>query len=263
MRHLYTYRGKKIFDDDFLQALRMLGVMEGDVLFIHSDIKVFGRVSPGDTQTLLFALIDVFKKSVGESGTIAMPTFSYSWGSNLPFDVQKSRSKVGALTEFFRQQTDVRRSIQPMHSVAAWGKRVPEVLAINKDTFGKGTVFENLHTLNAKIVLFGVGFEACTFLHYVEQMHQVPYRFLKTFQGTIRDRTKKYEDSFTYFARPLDKTIDNDMTRIEPYLGERGLLRKTHIGGGSIFLVTAGDLFEASMRLLDQDPYFLLTKPPV
>ena len=261
MKLLYTSGDEKIFDEDFLKALRSIGIEEGDVLFIHSDVTVFGRLALTDKKTFLLTLLDVFKRSVGRSGTIVMPTFTFSWGKGLPFDVVKSRSEVGSLTEFFRRESGVVRSVQPMHSVAAWGARADEVVKVGKDTFGAGSVFDILHKLNAKILLFGVDLEYCTYLIYVEQMHDVPYRFLKTFRGTIIDGARAYEDSFTYFARPLEG-VDNDMRKIEPYLRAHQLLKEVKVGNSGIQAISATDLFEAGMYVLDEDPYALLAKKP-
>lgn len=261
MIHLYTHNGIKIYDTDFLAALRALGVSSGDTLFVHSDVVVFGRLSVESKDALLLALIDVFKEAVGEEGTIVLPTFSYSYCKSKPFDIRNSPSTVGALTNFFRQQDGVSRSAHPLFSVAAWGKDKERILQTGKDSFGPDSVFETLVNVNAKIVLFGVSFESCTFLHYVEQKHQVPYRFIKTFHGTfIDDVGHAHEDSVTYFVRPLDGTAENDMTLIEPYLREKKLVRETEVGNGTLSVIVAKELLDAGMHLLDTDPYFLVKK---
>jgi aminoglycoside 3-N-acetyltransferase len=153
------------------------------------------------------------------------------------------------------------RSTHPLFSVVAWGENKDRMLRVEKDSFGPESSFATLRELDAKIVLFGVTFEACTFLHYVEQEHQVPYRFIKTFDGTFIDKEGKgHEDSCTYFVRPLDENIDNDMTRITPYLREKKLVKEGRVGNGEISVVAANDLYAAGMRLLDADPYYLLAQ---
>ncbi|RJQ34482.1 aminoglycoside N(3)-acetyltransferase [Candidatus Parcubacteria bacterium] len=260
MTLLYTCDEEDLTDSDLLRALREVGVAEGDMLFIHSDIAVFGKLATPNKDTFLSALIETFKESVGEDGTVTFPAFSFSWGKGEAFDVQKSRSTVGSLSEFFRQQPGVKRSLQPMHSIAAWGKRTNEVLTISKDTFGKGSVFDNLRKLNAKIVMFGVDFEYCTFLIHVEQMHKVPYRFLKTFTGSIIEGNETRKDWCTYFARPLEQEVDNEMQKIEPHLRASHALHEKTFGNGTIKVVRAADLYDIAMRLLDEDPYFLLAQ---
>lgn len=261
MVHLYAHNDTKIFDTDFLGALRALGISRGDTLFVHSDMMVFGRLVPENKNLLLPAFVNVLKEAVGAEGTIVMPTFSYSYCKKKPFDVLRTPSTVGALTNFFRQMPEVVRSTHPLFSVAAWGRHKERMLCAGKDSFGQESSFAALRELSAKIVLLGVSFEACTFLHYIEQEHQVPYRFTKTFNGTFIDANgRAHEDSCTYFVRPLDENIDNDMTRIAPYLREKKLVRETTIGNGRLSVIGANDLYAATMHLLDTDPYYLLAR---
>ncbi len=263
MIHLYTYQNIKIYDTDLLEALRSLGVRTGDTLYIHSDVMVFGRIAIENKDKILPAFVDVLKKVVGIEGALVFPTYSYSYCRKEPFDIQNTPSTVGALTNYFRKEKDTVRSSHPLFSVAVWGKHKEEFLKPNKDSFGPESSFAIAQKLNAKILLLGVGFESCTFLHYVEQEHQVPYRFIKTFDGTFIDREgRAHADSCIYFVRPLDEDIDNDMTRITPYLREKGLVRETTIGNGSVSVIGANDLYGAAMHQLDNDPYFLLKQAP-
>ena len=261
---LYTYQGQKITDTDFFAALVSLGVEEGDTLFIHSDTKPFGRLAISSGEELLAALVDVFERSVSERGIIIMPTFSYSFGADKDnvFDVAKTKSTVGSLTEYFRQLPGVVRTREPMMSVAVRGADIEKMVDIGNDTLGKRSVFDTLHKQGGKIVLFGTDFSACTFLHHVEEMHAVPYRFMKTLSGTIIDHGRSYEAAVQYYARPLDVPDEKDFNLIMPHLQKAGVLRDVHIGSGRIVLVSAEDLFAVTMKLLDSNPYALLRRPP-
>jgi aminoglycoside 3-N-acetyltransferase len=258
---LYEYEGRAIIEQDFVDALRRVGVVEGDTIFVHSDIKVFGKIGVDDKATLLRSLVHALQKSVGSSGTLVMPTFSYSFCKNEIYDVHATRSTVGALTDFFRSQEGVHRSVHPIFSVAAWGKHANEFMQTSKDSFGEGTSFDTLHRLGGKIVFLGTDFRSCTFLHHVEQMHQVPYRFMKTFEGTIVDGDTTYHDAYTYFVRPLDGTIDNDFTVIEPRLRDAGALRETTVGAARIMSVAAKKLYDEAMYMLDSDQYSFMIDP--
>lgn len=257
---LYTHNNKDITEQDFLRAFGELGIHAGDTVFVHSDISVFGKLALPDKEVFLQKLCNLFFTAVGETGTVAMPTFSYSFGSegNGVFDADQSKSTVGSLTEFFRHLPGVKRSLQPMLSAAARGPRAAELLAVGKDSFGRGTVFENLRTLDATIVLFGVTMNACTFLHHIEQIYGVSYRSMKTFTGTVVHGGERHEDSCTYFARPLDGSAENDFSRIEPRLRESGILRETAIGASTISAISARALFDEGMRYLTADPSGML-----
>lgn len=258
MQALYTHDGRAITQQDFTDALRKAGIARGDAIFVHSDVKVFGKIALRNKTVLMRSLAEVLEKSVGEEGTVVMPTFSYSFCKGETYDRAQTRSTVGALTDFFRTEPGVERSIHPMFSVAAWGAHRASFMETSRDSFGAGTAFETLRRLRGTIVLFGTDFQACTFLHHIEQMHAVPYRFMKTFEGTIVDGAASYRDAYTYFVRPLDGTIENDFNVIEPHLREKGLLREASVGNGVIRAVSAEQLYKEGMRLLDRDPHFFV-----
>lgn len=261
MEPLYLNGPEILTAKNFAHALRKSGIRGGDELFIHSNIGAFGKLAQDNPRMVMNALIQAFEESVSPEGTIVMPTFTYSFCNKLPYDRALSKSTVGALTNFFRTQRGVIRSIHPLFSVAALGAARDAYIQTTKDSFGPGTVFDTLHARNAKIVFFGASFsKSCTFGHHLEQMAQVPYRFLKTFTGSIIDGDHMFEDSYTYFVRPLDGSVTLNLTRLESQLREKRLLQEINVGRGTIGVVTATDLFDEGMACLSQDPYFLVDR---
>ncbi|MBI3034741.1 AAC(3) family N-acetyltransferase [Candidatus Woesearchaeota archaeon] len=125
---LYYSNSTPITKNGIKNALLSLGVKKGDLVMVHSDIKPFGRLGTSDRDFLLQSLIDAIKESVGANGTIVMPTFTYSFFKNLPYDAKNSKSAVGVLTEYFRKQPDVGRTIHPTHCVAICGRHKNELL---------------------------------------------------------------------------------------------------------------------------------------
>ena len=115
---LYEAGDQKISKRDFVAALNEAGVEEGDVLFVHSDITSFGSLATKNKSFLLDSIIDAFKTVAGNTGTIIMPTFSYSTEKNEAFNVEHTKSTVGTLTEYFRKLNGVVRTPHPTHSAA-------------------------------------------------------------------------------------------------------------------------------------------------
>jgi len=260
MQILYRHNGVDVTDKDLLHTLRQVGIQDGDTIFVHSDIKMFGKIALTDKTMLLHSLVETLKRSVGTDGTVVMPTFTFSFCKNEPFDVNHTRSTVGSLTDFFRTESGVRRSVHPIFSVAAWGAHADEFMRISKDSFGDGTAFETLRRLGGKLVLLGTQFDTCSFLHHLEQIHQVPYRYFKTFDGTIIDGELQYHDAYTFFVRNLDGSGENDFQVVEPLLRSKGLLHEALLGGGRIMSVSAQPLYAVGMRLLDTDPLGFTTR---
>ena len=97
-----------------------LGIQKGETLFIHSSFKSLGPVEDG-AGTVISAL----EAAVSAEGLILMPTFSLLPSREervAAWNVNKTPSTVGWLTEFFRQMPDTHRSNHYSHAVAARGK---------------------------------------------------------------------------------------------------------------------------------------------
>lgn len=157
--------------------LAQLGIAEGDLLCVHSKLSALGYVV-GGPGTVLEALRDL----VGERGTLTLPTFcggnstyAYVQSGPPPFDPARTPTTCGALSEHFRVQPGVRRSLHPTHSVAAQGPLGEELTRGHESSptpFGTDTPYARLVGLGGKILLLGVN--ANSVLHYVEELVDWP-----------------------------------------------------------------------------------------
>lgn len=248
-----------IVTGDFTRALRSIGILPEDHVMVHSDISVFGKLATYDRQFLFTALMDELKNAVTEEGILILPAFSYSFCENMVFEPVSTKSKVGALTEFFRKQPDVVRTMHPIFSFAIWGKNKDRYLPISKDSFDRDSVFGKLHKNQGKLLFLGAPFQSCTFIHYVEQMFGVPYRYMKTFSGTVLSGNGEYHEECTYFVRDLDREKNElDLSRLEHYLIGKGAMKSVRIGNGTVLLIDSGTLYDETMDRLNQDIDFLL-----
>jgi aminoglycoside 3-N-acetyltransferase len=244
---------------DFRKALDHIGIKRGDVLFVHSDISKFGKLCSFDRKYLITVLIQTLKDAVGPEGTLIMPTFSYSFCKNELYDKQTVKSTVGVMTEYFRKMPDILRTSHPIFSVAVYGAQKDQYADIGKDAFSKDSIFGKIHRNNGKIVLFGAPFaESLTFLHYIEQTHGVPYRYIKRFEGEIRDGNVTTHDYCTYYVRDLERNSIPDDEKIRRHLQQKGLYHEVRVGNGIIGQIGCKDLFEEGMRMLDQDINFFV-----
>ncbi len=246
----------------FARHLKPLGYGLVTFCLVHTDVRTFGRAKT-DGATLLKSLAETLIDAVGPAGTLVVPTFSYSFCKNEVFDVQHTPATVGVLNEYFRGWPRVKRTSHPIFSVAVWGEKRLQLLAVGDDCFGQDSIFALVHRLGGKIVFFGCGIEACTFIHYVEQSHGIPYRYFKTFSGTVVDETESRERRCTYFVRYLDASVVLDLGRLNEALMDDGAMKGASVGDGRIFAVDADVLYRRAWGMLDADIFSLLREPPV
>ena len=178
------------------------------------------------------------------------------------FDVEKSASSVGVLTEFFRKEAGVVRTVHPIFSFAIKGGACKLFSSIDMDSFGKKSVFETLRANNGMIIFLGAPFSSFTFLHYIEQEHGVPYRYLKKFNGTIKEKDQVREESCTFFVRRIDDDVETNTSYFEKRLRQSGSLRSAKVGTGEVLGIRAEDAYREGMRMLDEDIYSFLLHPP-
>lgn len=262
---LFTHRGKDITKADFVSALSKLGVKKGDIVLAHSGLQAFGKMSPRLTkETLAREVTHALLEAIGKSGTLVMPTFTYTFCKSRVFDSKKTRSEVGMLSEYFRAQKSVVRSRHPIFSVAASGKDAEALTDVDMDSFGQKSFFAHLFDANGTILFLGGALfrNSCTFCIFIEQQEQIPYRFFKKFSGTLTDGSKKQKITARYFVRPLNGDVSSNNSKLEKILRKKKLLKEVRLGASSIRAVKANDLYREAMLLLQNDTYALLDHKP-
>lgn len=248
---------------DLLKALKELGINDGDDLCVHSAIHAFGLPAVKDLQklsgpTFLGNFVDALKAAVGTAGTLLMPTFTYSFCKNEPYDLQSSPSTVGVLTEYFRKLPETRRTGDPIFSFAVWGKRTAEYLKISPFCFGVNSVFDKLYRNRGKIVFFGTSVGSMTFIHYVENLFKVPYRYDKTFTGEIIESGVLTSSSCVYYVRDINRKSIFNTAILRNFAISTDNLKQVPYGAGVITVVDAFRLCNDLLSALKRNPLFLL-----
>ncbi len=252
---------------DIAGALRALGVARGDVLVVHSDLRRCLALEGRGREEKMATLLHGLREAIGPDGVLAVPTFTYSYCRGEDYDVATSPSTVGALGEHVRRLPGVRRTADPIFSTAIIGAlpdRWEEALFSIRDTdsFGERSVFAWLEETRARLLFLGVGFEFCTFVYRAEQLEGVPYRYMKAFAGSVRDGARAARTTARYFVRDVEAGVENDFSRLERDLRERGLLAAGELKRGPGLLVTDTEaVLKAVREGLSTDPSYLLARP--
>ena len=241
-----------------VSGLRAVGLVAGNTVLVHSSLRSFGYVE-GGADTVIDALLDV----VGEDGTLVMPTFT--WDSfhaqhGVVFDVARTPSETGRITEVFRQREGVLRSIHICHSVAALGAQAQDVMGEGIRPFGRGSSFDQLRRLDSWVLFLGVTLTVCTALHMVEELMQVPCRYYRDFcQSTVvlPDGRQVPSRSVEYLRH---EGYRNDFAKVEAVLEEAGVLHDAQVGDARLINVRIRDIFAVIKRRMEADIGFLLAR---
>ena len=247
---------------ELTSGFKKVGLVDGDVLLVHSSFKSFGGVE-GGPKTVIRAL----GKAIGKEGTLIVPTYTFEFcdqfnktGQGL-FDLKKSPSEMGIITEMVRKMPKSIRSVNPIYSMAAIGKRAAEITSADEDknVFGEKSIFSKLFQLNAKIMIIGLNYnKAMTFFHYIEHVVGCDYRYPKQFCGLIKNGKYTYKDGYTMDVR--HKNIVTDVDAMGEVLEKNGIVQKTKIGQSEIKLLSAKDVFRVTAKEMKKNPRLLYSK---
>ena len=178
-KRIYRLIYGKASNENILDCIS--GKLDGkfDILMIHSSLNDMIPMYIGNPGELLSMLVTYCRRN---NITLAMPTFFD--GSNLQakkyyengknkFDVRKTFSGTGILSEMFRKTKDVKRSIHPTHSVCALGPLADELTKnhhLSITTCGDGTPFGEMIKYRTMILGIGAKVDALTQVHSTEDI---------------------------------------------------------------------------------------------
>src|SRR5690606_31060472 len=186
---IYT---KKYTATDLVTKMKELGLAKGSVVFIHSSMTEFYNYQ-GTAEELIQKIID----EIGEEGTLLMPAYpprknelikKAQSTNEVVFDVLKTPSGAGYLTEVFRKWPGVKRSINLQHSVCAYGKLADyftnehhlSIIAWDE----KSPYYK---IINENAIIFSFGLESylrnVTLIHCTETFLKDKYLYFSSFFG--------------------------------------------------------------------------------
>lgn len=233
-------------------ALRTLGLAAGDVVMVHSSFDRFEGFNGKPTDVLA-----LLRTVVGGQGTILMPTIPFS-GTAIeyvrhakPFDVARTPSRMGLLTELFRRSPGVVRSIHPTHSVAAWGARAQDFIRdhqLAKTPCDRQTPYGRLPAASGKILLLGADIEAMTLFHYVEAELEPAMPFSPfTKESFVLRSTGCDSPASETTTRLFDPEVSRrrNLQKLVPVLRQRGVWKETRVGLLRAVLLDAGAVVSA------------------
>jgi len=247
----------KTYKEQIKADLNSLGVKEGDCLLVHSSYTAIGKNENGPA-----AVIQAILDTIGTTGTLLMPCFNggqqYSQAtSNKVFEIQHTPSQLGIISEIFRKEFPVRRSLHPTHSVIGMGPLANEILEGHEKCLvstGIGTPFDKLKKYKAKIILLGVTHSSNTFLHHIENVLGAPTLSKNKFTMKLIDDKNNLISVETHPHLPgLPRQYDRLNSELPESLQKSGT-----VGKAKTFVIEAGALFEHLKPLLQNNPLYLI-----
>jgi aminoglycoside 3-N-acetyltransferase len=242
-------------------ALRDVGIAAGDAVLVHSGFRPTSgfTAAPAD-------VIEAMLRVVGPGGHLLMMSIPYRGSSQRyaesqpVFDVRRTPSAVGVISEVFRRRHDVVRSASPLHPIVAHGP-LAAWLTADHDTCpyscGPGTPFERFATLNGKFLFFDAPYSSLTFMHYVEHRYRdrIPVVLYERepLRITVRNAAG-LEQPVRQFVFSAEARARRNFAPVEQALRREGRLHARRIGNTRLLTMTAADVLACTERIVNEGP---------
>lgn len=165
--------------EEFIEYCKSLGIKNYHDIIVHGSYRAIKNTFSISANNVILSLKNLINS---KSGSIIFPAFTYCFkktdGSNEIFDRQTSTSKVGFLSEIFRNSEDVVRTSSPTHSFSLWGNVKNFFNENNSPTspLGKNSICEWLvNRDNSHVLMLNTDFSSFTLGHYYEIITKVPW----------------------------------------------------------------------------------------
>ena len=180
------------------QTLVDMGVGKGDLLHLQSSVSHLHQGWPtrvpeeaGGQVAYATRIVNMLKDLVGPTGTVMMNTDSLTqaevrsaWAGVLPadgalFDYARSPSRRGLISELFRRQPGVVRSVHPWYNMTALGPAADELMRDNEQStpyaLDRHSAIWKLTMMGGKVAMLGQGFLGNVPMHLIEYAHADEY----------------------------------------------------------------------------------------
>lgn len=236
-------------------SLVNLGAHDCEILFVHSALNFGPPNSDLKNKELLKILLETLRKL--NVPTLCMPTFTFSFPNGKVYDPESSKSRMGALNEFFRKQEGVIRSHDPLMSVAAEGIFKELITNTGCYSIGENSTYDILHHSNGvKFLFLGPRIGECfTFMHYLEWLYDVDYRYNRCFKGVVSSGGQEKIVEQNLFVRYNGVTPNDFSFLYEDEMIERHAAKRIKLGNGHLSIVEEKKASEIYKEKLLNNPH--------
>ncbi|MDT8340393.1 MAG: AAC(3) family N-acetyltransferase [Longimicrobiales bacterium] len=248
---------------DLAVCLRSLGVREGDTLMVHSSFPATSGFTgkPGD-------VIDALREVIGTGGHIMMVSLPYTGATvdhlerGLVFDVRRTPSRMGIVSEFFRRRPGVLRSLHPSHPILVEGPEAGAMVRGHEEALfpcGPGSPFQAGMDRDGKIVLLDAPLSTMTLFHWLEHelrerlpfplYHEPAYEAMVVDAAGERRTVRTLAFSREAIRRRRDNVLHREMWR-------RGVVARGRVGNSTVLVCRMREVAACALDMADRGVFF-------
>jgi aminoglycoside 3-N-acetyltransferase len=237
-----------------------LNLTSGDLVYVHSSMDGLNLSFP------FYRILFLIQEVIGNRGTIVFPTYpnhrmsSYDWlKQGNVFDIRRTPSYTGILTEFARRQRKAIRSLHPTKSVCAIGPAAAELTSthhLSPFPYDTNSPYYKLIDGGGKIIGLGTTTNYISFAYCVDDTFKEEFPVRVYHEQLFAAPCINYEGervTVETYAHDMSTTVHPDMPQwMRAYVSEAAG-RDLIVRGMKFFRADAPMLFRELMELARRD----------
>lgn len=237
-----------------------LQLKAGDLVYVHSGMDGLNLGFP------FYRILFLIQEVIGSEGTLVFPTYpnhrisSYEWlkQGNI-FDVRRTPSYTGILTEFARRQRKAIRSLHPTKSVCAIGPAAKELISthhLSPYPYDTNSPYYKLIAGGGKIIGLGATTNYISFAYCVDDAFKEKFPVRVYHEEIFAAPCINYEGEQVIvktYAHDMSTTVHPDMPKWFATYVSAEACRDLTLHGMKFFRADAPKLFAEMMELAQRD----------
>jgi len=256
MTDLFKHNQVAINTSEFVEKLQKIINPNTRYLYVHSGLNFGSPIFSQSRKELLQALLGSIQYAT--KAELIFPTYTFSYCNNEIFHTKNSKSRMGSLSEYVRNLNDASVSKDPLMSHAILNKETALIDNSSKESLGTSSTFHRISQLeDVEFLFFGVNLGDCfTYMHYLEKVADVPYRYEKKFTGKTIDAEsgRTFESEHSLFVRYSNAVPSNGSYVFEDRLLSENILKMENVGAASISCTSKDESTLVYFDMLKKNP---------
>lgn len=254
--------------DDLAAAYHDIGIREGSIVILKTDMRLLGPYSPKGSESVMDAHLSTLSRLINlQKGTLVVTTASTGLcNSATAFDPATTPSEMGMLSEHIRRQPGAVRSFHPFLSYSALGRHAADIcLDVSRHGFGPETPKSRLLDLDALFVSLGQHPRlTASVVHHAEMLMGVPYRYVKEFMHPVRRGSEMKTEPFYMHVwyRECGNNHDGVKKIFDFFTAQGGRTLERNLGAGQIYSFSLRKYFDSNIKALKSNLFMFLKEEP-
>ncbi len=250
---------KNSFVLEIFNALRAMDFdKQAPVVIYSSFLPIFKALNFVDKK-LIDQILELLIDHYGDRG-ILMPSFTNGYNKNYICNLDNEKSNSGILSETFRKNNKVIRTLSAYFSYLYLGPSNKEILSLSPEyVWGLNSVLEWIQNNNATLIMIGLNPTQNSYPHRLEWLNResITYRENILKEGNVIRGNKNYFISENLFVRKKDCSLENNFSKLFNFLNKDKIKFKK-INGVLLSCYKSSEIIKSIHPLVKEDPLFLV-----